>query len=69
MHHYWVAMLQPQTLLHANINGEDQPVHPRSLISAFDIRYVECIVVKLAPSKFSIFLLVAVTEQVGLSLT
>ena len=30
------------TLLHANIKGADQPAHPRSLISAFDIRYVSC---------------------------
>ena len=28
-------------LLHANNKGADMPVHPRSLISAFIIRYLE----------------------------
>ena len=28
-------------LLHANNKGADQPAHPRKLISAFDIRFME----------------------------
>ena len=31
-------------LLHPNNEGTDQPVHPCSLISAFVIHYLECIV-------------------------
>ena len=39
----------------SNNNGEDQPMHPRSLISAFAIRLLEIIISKLATSKISIF--------------
>ena len=37
------------TLVHVNNKGADQPAHPRSLISAFVIRYLLCIVTKLLP--------------------
>ena len=40
-----------------------------SLISAFVISYLECIVVNLAPCKISIFQLVSVVEQTDLDLT
>ena len=36
----------------ANNTGADQPAHPRSLISAFVIRFVESIICKLATGKF-----------------
>ena len=39
----------------ANNTGTDQPAHPRSLISAFDIRFLESIISKLAMSKILIF--------------
>ena len=39
------------TLLHTKNKGIDQPMHPRSLISAFVIRYMASEVVKLAPCK------------------
>ena len=39
----------------AKNTGEDQPAHPRRLISAFVIRFVESIISKLATSKMSIF--------------
>ena len=35
--------------------GADQPAHPRSLISAFIILFLEVIISKLATSEFSIF--------------
>ena len=39
-----------------NNTGADQPAHPRSLISAFVIRYLESIIVcKLATGEISIF--------------
>ena len=39
----------------ANNTGADQPAHPRSLISAFVIRFLEIIICKLATGKISIF--------------
>ena len=39
----------------ANNTGADQPVHPRSLISSFDICFLERIKCKLATGKISIF--------------
>ena len=55
------------TLLHANHKGADQPAHPHSLVSAFVVRCVESLLIKLAACTISIFLLVAVAERVGLS--
>ena len=52
----------------ANNKGADQPAHPRSLISAFLIRFLESTISKLATSEISIFLLVPVAEQAGLNL-
>ena len=51
----------------ANNTGADQPVHPRSLISAFVIRFLESITSRLATSEISLFLLVSVAEETGLS--
>ena len=56
------------TLLHALNKGADQPAHLCSLISAFEIHYLY-LLVKLAPCKITIFKLVSVAEQAGLSLT
>ena len=53
----------------ANNKGADQPVHMRSLISAFVIRVMESIKSRLARGKISIFYLVFVAEQAGLSIT
>ena len=39
----------------ANNTGADQPAHPRSLISAFVIRYMKSIVVQLASCEILIF--------------
>ena len=52
----------------ANNKGGDQPARPRSLISTFVIRLLESIISKLATSKISIFWLVCVAEETGLSL-
>ena len=53
----------------ANNTGADQPAHPRSLISAFVIHFLESFISRLATSEISIFELVSVAEQVGLNLT
>ena len=39
----------------ANNTGADHPAHPRSLISAFVIPVLECIICKLATGEISIF--------------
>ena len=39
----------------ANNTGADQPVHLRSLIGAFVIRFLESIICKLAAGEISIF--------------
>ena len=39
----------------ANNKGADQPAHPRSLISAFAVRFLEMFIYKLATSDISIF--------------
>ena len=39
----------------ANNTGADQPAHPRSLISAFVIRFLESTICKLAIGEISIF--------------
>ena len=52
----------------ANKKCADQPAHPCRLISAFVIRFLEKIISRLASSQISIFWLVTVAEQTGLSL-
>ena len=54
----------------ANNKGADQPAHPRRLIGAFVIRFLESTISKLATSEISIFQLhvVPVAEETGLSL-
>ena len=39
----------------ANITGADQPAHPRSLISAFVVLFLESIICKFATGKISFF--------------
>ena len=51
-----------------NNKGADQPAHPCSLISTFDIRIFESTISKLTTSEISIFQLVSVAEETGLSL-
>ena len=48
--------------------GADQPAYTSRLISAFVIRLLESIISKLASSEISIFYLVSVAEETGLSL-
>ena len=52
----------------ANNKGADQPVRLRRLISAFVIRLLKSFISKIASSEISIFYLVCVAEDTGLSL-
>ena len=53
----------------ANNKGADQPVHSRSLISAFVILLLESIISRLATSEILSFYVVSVAEQAGFNLT
>ena len=53
-------------MLHAKSKCADQPAHPRSLICAFVIRYLQIRVVNLATCK-KINILASTREQAGLS--
>ena len=52
----------------ANNTGADQAAHPRSLISAFVIRFLESTIYKVTTGEISIFQLVYVAEEIGLKL-
>ena len=54
---------------YANNKGGDQPAHPRSLTSAFVVRWLDSIIHPLAKAEISNPQLVSVNEQAGLSLT
>ena len=51
-----------------NNTGADQPAHPRSLISAFVIRFLESFIYNLATRDILVFLLVSIAEETGLKL-
>ena len=53
---------------YANNKGTDQPAHPRSLISAFIVRYQDSILPLFAVAEISSPWLVSSAEQAGLSL-
>ena len=55
-------------LVFVNNTGSDQPAHSRSLIRAFVIRLLESIISQLASSEISMFYLVSVAEEAGLTL-
>ena len=65
----WDLTRDKQTLLHGDNKGADQPAHPRSLISAFVVRFLESLMIPLAIRKIPMFLLVSEAEQSGLSFT
>ena len=53
---------------YANNKGADQPAHPRSLISAFAVRYLDSIIPLLSISEISSLYLAYVAAQAGFSL-
>ena len=54
---------------YANNKGADQTAHPRSLISAFVVRYKDSIISLVSIFIISLLSLSAVAEQASLSLT
>ena len=53
---------------YANNKDADQPVHPRSLISAFVVRFLDSIIPLICISHISSLYLAFVPLQAGLSL-
>ena len=53
----------------ANNKGADQPAHPRSLISAFVVRWLDSVMSLVSVTKISSLILASVAEQASLSLT
>ena len=53
---------------YANNKGADQPAHPRSLISAFVVRYLASIISLDSIAEISRLYLASVAEQAGLCL-
>ena len=69
LHFYeWASTRKTLSSVIADNKGADQPVHLRSLVSAFGIRLLESIVSKLGTRKFSIFKLFSLAEGTSLSL-
>ena len=56
-------------MAYANNKVADQPLHPRSLISTFVVRFLVSIIHVLAISEISRLKLASIAEQAGLSLT
>ena len=54
---------------YADNKGEDQPAHPRSLISAFVVRCLDSVMSVVSVTKISSLMLASVAEQASLSLT
>ena len=65
----WAAKREHLSLWICEHKGADQPVHSRSLISAFVIHIVKSIISRLATSEILICYLVSVAEETGLKLT
>ena len=54
---------------YANNKGTDQPAHPRCLISAFVVRYLDSIIPLVSISEISSLYIASVAAQVRLCLT
>ena len=60
--------MRKHVLCHANNKGADQPVHPRSLISAFIVCCLDSVMSLVSVTKISSLMLASVSEQASLSL-
>ena len=56
-------------IAYANNKGADQPAHPRSLISAFVVRWLDSAMSLVSVTKIASLMLARVAELAGLSLT
>ena len=68
LHTFWLQLEKTCLRRFANNKGADQLGHRRSLISAFVIRFLASSISTIAISEISIFQLVCVAEETGLSI-
>ena len=64
----WATSWENLFIPYGNNKGADQPVRPRSLISAFVVRCLDSIIPLVSKSKISILYLASVAAQASLSL-
>ena len=64
----WATSWENLFMPYANNKSTDQPAHPRSLISAFVVRWLDSIIPLVSISKISSLYLASVAAQAGLSL-
>ena len=67
--HLLSHVMRKPVMPNANNKGADQPVHPRSLISAFVVRCLDSRILPVSISELSSLCLPSVAAQAGLSLT
>ena len=65
---YFSHVMRKPVLPYANNKGADQPAHPRSLISAFVVRFLDSIIPLVSISEISSLFLASVAVQASLSL-
>ena len=63
----WAMSWENLFYAYANNKGADQPAHPRSLISAFVVRFLDSIIPLVSLSEISRLSLASEAEQAGLS--
>ena len=66
---YMSRAMRKLVMSYANNKGADQPAHPRSLISAFVVCFLDSVMSLVSVTKLSSFMLASVAEQASLSLT
>ena len=64
----WAMSWENLFMPYANNKGADQPAHPRSLISAIVVRYLDSIIPLVCKSEISSLYLASVAAQAGLCL-
>ena len=67
--HELIHVMRKPVLPYANNKGADQPVHPRSLISTFIVRYLDSMISQVFISEISSLYIASVATQAGLYLT
>ena len=64
----WATSWENQIMPYSNNKGADQPAHPHSLISVFDVRFLDSIIPLVSISEISSLYLAPEAEQAGLRL-
>ena len=65
----WAGRVKTCFMSYSNNKDADQPAHPRSLISAFVIPYLDSVMSLVSVTEISSLMLASVAEQASFSLT